>query len=225
MADSLFPLLPPDPLAFERQAAQDGFSAIAGVDEAGRGPLAGPVVAAAVILPPDPDLPGVTDSKLLKESRREELFELIMARAVAVGIGVSSPDVIDRINILQASLLAMKKAVAKLAVSADYLLVDGNFTVPMPLPQRTIVKGDFFSLSIASASIIAKVTRDRLMCQLDFKYPGYGFAEHKGYGCRSHLAAIAALGPSPVHRRTFRGVKEHVVALCPEAMPLFAGEP
>jgi ribonuclease HII len=211
MNQSLFPHEnDPEKLVFERLARREGFCLIAGVDEAGRGPLAGPVVAAAVILPPEPDLPGVNDSKQLTERRREDFFHLIMERAVAVGVGISSHDVIDRINILQASLLAMKKAISKLSIRPDYVLVDGTFKVPVRLPQRTIVKGDSLSLSVASASIIAKVTRDRMMCSLEAKYPGYGFAGHKGYACRSHLNAIAALGPSAVHRKTFSGVKEHL---------------
>jgi len=213
-----------DLLAFERRARLDGYRVIAGVDEAGRGPLAGPVVAAAVVLPEGCALPGVNDSKQLTAARREELFDVIIDSAVSVAVGISSHDVIDRINILQASLAAMKKALSKLAVRPDYVLIDGTFKVPVRLPQRTIVKGDSLSLSIAAASIIAKVTRDRMMCKLDLKFPGYGFADHKGYACRSHLAAIGALGPSAVHRKTFSGVKEHLLLPVGAMQPLFPEE-
>ena len=199
-----------DPWRFERLAAWQGFRAVAGVDEAGRGPLAGPVVAAAVLLPAGVDLEGVDDSKKLSASRRDELFTLIVERALAVGVGVSDHSSIDRINILQATLAAMKEAVANLAISVDYLLVDGISKIPVHLPQRTIKKGDSASISIAAASIVAKVTLDRMMDDYDLRYPGYGFARHKGYGSAAHLAAIARLGPSPIHRLTFRGVREHV---------------
>jgi len=195
---------------FENLAGRSGFRAIAGIDEAGRGPLAGPVVAAAVILPPGAELPGIDDSKKLSGPKREHLFGLIVDCALAVGVGVADHDCIDRVNILQATLLAMKEAVGRLAVSPDYLLVDGISVVPLNLPQRTIKKGDSASISIAAASIVAKVTRDRMMVDYDRQFPGYGFAGHKGYGCASHLAAIAKLGPSPIHRKTFRGVKEYV---------------
>ncbi|WP_298433003.1 ribonuclease HII [Geobacter sp.] len=199
-----------DPWRFEKLAARQGFRAVAGVDEAGRGPLAGPVVAAAVLLPAGVDLEGVDDSKKLAAAKRDELFALIVERALAIGVGVSDHSSIDRINILQATLAAMKEAVANLAISADYLLVDGISKIPIHLPQRTITKGDSASISIAAASIVAKVTRDRMMDDFDLRYPGYGFARHKGYGSAVHLAAIARLGPSPIHRLTFRGVREHV---------------
>jgi ribonuclease HII len=200
----------PDPTAFDRRVRAGGYRLVAGVDEAGRGPLAGPVVAAAVILPEDVDLPGVDDSKKLSEVRREALYPLIRERALAVGVGVSSPEVIDGINILQATLAAMRQAVESLSPSPEFILVDGITQVPLPISQRTVKKGDSRSLSIAAASIVAKVTRDRLMVEYDRRYPGYGFASHKGYGSADHLAAIAALGPSPIHRITFRGVREHV---------------
>lgn len=196
--------------AYEDLALNNGFRVVAGIDEAGRGPLAGPVVAAAVVLPPRADLPGIDDSKKLSASKRELLYGLISGCALAVGVGVADHDCIDRINILQATLRAMAEAVGQLALSPDYLLIDGISTIPLTLPQRTIKKGDSASISIAAASIIAKVTRDRMMLDYDLQYPGYGFAEHKGYGCASHLAAIAKLGPCPIHRKTFRGVKEHV---------------
>jgi len=195
---------------FEEMARRQGYDRVAGIDEAGRGALAGPVVAAAVILPYGLDLPGVDDSKKLSPARREELFDVIVAEALAVGVGYGDHLLIDRVNILQATLAAMKDAVLQLAPSPDMLLVDGISTVPLPIRQRTIKQGDGASLSIAAASIIAKVTRDRLMTDLDSRFPGYGLAEHKGYGCASHMAAIARLGPCEIHRKTFRGVKEHV---------------
>lgn len=205
----LFASEPVSPLHFERQAQARGFRAVAGVDEAGRGPLAGPVVAAAVILPETFDLPGLTDSKQLSEKARERLYPLIRAQALAVGIGVARVEEIDRINILQATLRSMQRAVGRLAVPADFLLIDGNVPVPLALPQQTLVKGDARSLSIAAASVVAKVVRDRIMCSLDRLHPGYGLAGHKGYGSAAHRAAIATHGPSLCHRRTFGGVREH----------------
>lgn len=202
--------LQPSMRQFEELATRQGYRQVAGLDEAGRGPLAGPVVAAAVILPTGVDLPGVNDSKKLTPSRRDELFDLIHSRALAVGVGMGDHLLIDRINILQATLAAMGEAVGALSPPPDYLLIDGISCIPLSIPQRTIKKGDSASISIAAASIIAKVTRDRLMAAYDLQYPGYGFAEHKGYGCTSHLAAIASLGPCPIHRTTFRGVREHV---------------
>lgn len=202
----------PTPWQFEMLATRNGYRAIAGVDEAGRGPLAGPVVAAAVILPAGVELPGVDDSKKLSASKRGELFGLVNERALSVGVGMADHGVIDSVNILQATLAAMKHAVSNLSIPADYLLVDGISKIPTPIHQRTIKKGDSASISIAAASIIAKVTRDRLMEEYDRLYPAYGFARHKGYGCAEHLAAIAALGPCPIHRHTFRGVREHVGA-------------
>lgn len=211
MQHDLFgPLSPPTMWEFEQIAMAQGFRAVAGVDEAGRGPLAGPVVAAAVILSPDLDIPGINDSKKLSPAVRERLYGEIMNGAVAVGVGLSDNGTIDRINILQATLRAMEAAVGKLQISPDYLLIDGISRTALSLPQRTVKKGDSLSISIAAASIIAKVTRDRLMRDYDGLYPGYGFADHKGYGSASHLAAIASLGPCPIHRLTFRGVREHV---------------
>jgi ribonuclease HII len=195
---------------FEQLARRDGYRLIAGVDEAGRGPLAGPVVAAAVILPEGVEMPGVTDSKKLTASLREEFFALIHGRALSIGVGYGDHLLIDRINILQATLSAMRDAVLALTPSPDYLLIDGISRIPLPLDQRTIKKGDSASLSIAAASIVAKVTRDRLMVEYDCLYPGYGFAGHKGYGSPTHMSAIADLGPSPIHRTTFRGVREHI---------------
>jgi ribonuclease HII len=203
---------PLDMLLAEAQAARRGYLRIAGVDEAGRGPLAGPVVAAAVILPDGLMLPDVNDSKKLTAAVREELFEVISREALAVGVGIGDHLLVDRINILQATLSAMRDAVLSLAPAPDFLLIDGISSIPMNIPQRTMKKGDSLSLSIAAASIIAKVTRDRIMTEYDAVYPGYGFAGHKGYGAASHLAAIAKLGPCPIHRTSFRGVKEHVPA-------------
>jgi ribonuclease HII len=206
----LFHYEKPSLLEFDSLVRRQGYAAVAGIDEAGRGPLAGPVVAAAVILPAGVDLPQVDDSKKLSARKREELLELILANALAVGIGISDAGIIDRINILQATLAAMKDAVALLGVQPDYLLVDGISKVPVGIPQKTVKKGDGTSLSIAAASIVAKVHRDRLMVAYDAKFPQYGFAAHKGYGCAEHLRAIAEHGPCPIHRLTFGGVKEHV---------------
>ena len=206
----LFAALPVDLLAFEQQARSKGYRLIAGIDEAGRGPLAGPVVAATVILPEGLRIAGVNDSKKLSSQTRERLFGVIMAQAFAVGVGMAGPELIDRINILQATRHAMLEAVLNLSQQPDYLLIDGITTIDSPLPQKTIKKGDSLSLSIAAASIIAKVSRDRLMCDMDALHPGYGFAGHKGYGSASHLEAIRLLGPSPIHRLTFGGVKEHI---------------
>jgi len=198
------------PLHFEEQARRRGFRAIAGIDEAGRGPLAGPVVAAAVILPERFDLPGLTDSKKLTEKKREELYPLIRQQALAVGVGLASPREIDRLNILQATLLSMQTAVRRLPVVPDYLLIDGISPIRSEIPQLTIKQGDSRSLSIAAASVVAKVIRDRIMVSFDRHYPEFGFAGHKGYGSESHRAAIARCGPSPQHRYSFRGVREHI---------------
>ncbi|MBL0225399.1 MAG: ribonuclease HII [Geobacteraceae bacterium] len=206
----LFSSPPADLLVFERLACNKGFQLVAGIDEAGRGPLAGPVVAAAVILPAGLVIPGVNDSKKLSPDTRERLFDIIMAQARAVGVGMGSPELIDRINILQATRQAMLTAVAQLDPQPDYLLIDGISTIDSPIPQKTIKKGDSLSLSIAAASIIAKVTRDRLMRELDRVHPGYGFSGHKGYGSASHMEAIRRLGPSPAHRLSFGGVKEYL---------------
>jgi ribonuclease HII len=206
----LFSSLPLDLLIFERQARNSGFPLVAGIDEAGRGPLAGPVVAAAVILPADLLIKGVNDSKKLSPDTRERLFDAIMSQALSVGVGMGSAELIDRINILQATRHAMREALSQLAPQPDYILIDGISTIDSPIPQKTIKKGDSLSLSIAAASIIAKVTRDRLMRELDKIHPGYGFSGHKGYGSVLHLEAIRRLGPSPVHRLTFGGVKEHL---------------
>lgn len=199
-----------DNLAFEKLARSQGFYRVAGVDEAGRGPLAGPVTAAAVILPEGLLIPGVDDSKKLTSHKREQLFDVIMSHAMSVGIGVVGNEIIDHINILQATRLAMLNAVEQLKPQPDYILIDGITTINSAITQKTVKKGDSLSLSIAAASIIAKVTRDRMMLELDTIYPGYGFAGHKGYGSAQHLESIRLLGPSPIHRLTFRGVKEHI---------------
>lgn len=191
---------------FEHKTKSFGYQYIAGIDEAGRGPLAGPVVSAAVILPDCFNCPGVTDSKKLSEKKRDTLFPLINAQALAVGIGMASHQEIDQINILQASLLSMKRAVQNLALDPDYLFIDGKFTIDMELPQQAIVKGDSKSISIAAASIIAKVTRDRFMADLHKTYPQYNFIQHKGYPTKAHKQAIIEYGPCPVHRKTFNGV-------------------
>ena len=174
-----------------------------GVDEAGRGPLCGPVCCAAVILDPAKPVPGVNDSKKLSEKKREALFDEIMEKAVAVGVGMASPARIDEINILQATYEAMSEAVKKLNVTPDILLNDAVTIPGVGIDQEPIIKGDAKSVSIAAASIIAKVTRDRLMVQYDEILPGYGFAQHKGYGSREHIEAIQRLGPTQIHRRSF----------------------
>jgi len=188
----------------EQEYSQAGMRYIVGVDEAGRGPLAGPVVAAAVCLPPQANLPGVQDSKTLTAARREVLYDQIRNQALAVGLGVVWPEVIDRINILQATHRAMVEAVVDSGVQPDLLLVDGLWVSRLDMaPQVALVKGDALCLSIAAASIVAKVERDRIMVALDQEYPGYGFSKHKGYPTKEHIAAIQALGLCPQHRRTF----------------------
>ena len=189
--------------SFEKKYWQSGVQYIAGVDEAGRGPLAGPVVASAVIFEKGILIEGVNDSKKLTEKKREELFHYIHEQAVAVGIGIVSHEVIDRINILQASFLAMNKAIETLKIKPQQLLVDGNFFRHENYPVENIIRGDALSHSIAAASIIAKVTRDSLMRELHEQYPQYGFAKHKGYGTKAHIEAIRIHGYSPIHRRSF----------------------
>ena len=180
---------------------------VAGVDEAGRGPLAGPVVAAAVILHPDRPIEGLQDSKRLSAARREHLYGQIRERALAWSTGSASVAEIDRLNILQATLLAMQRAVAGLEPAAEHVLVDGNRCPDFGCPSRAIVRGDSLVAAISAASILAKVTRDREMLALDARYPGYGFASHKGYPCKAHLEALQRLGVLPVHRRTFAPVR------------------
>jgi len=209
--NELFDIMPLDTLALETQARNKGYRFIAGIDEAGRGALAGPVIAAAVILPEGLRIPGVDDSKKLSPETRERLFDVIMELAVSVGIGSGDAQLIDRINILQATRHAMLEAVTALSLQPDFLLIDGISPIETSIPQKTVKKGDSLSLSIAAASIIAKVSRDRLMRGFDQVYPGYGFAKHKGYGCLSHMEAIRLLLPTSVHRTTFAGVKEHLL--------------
>jgi ribonuclease HII len=200
----------PDLWLFEKKAFQKGFSRIAGIDEAGRGPLAGPVVSAAVIIPISLQIPGVSDSKKLTPKKRHYLYEKIYDFAVSVGIGIVDPFEIDRINILQAALLSMAMAVENLAPQPDCLLIDGTFLISSALPQEAIPKGDARSISIAAASIIAKVTRDRLMERYHQDYPQFGFSKHKGYPTKAHKEAIRKFGCCLIHRKSFRGVKEYL---------------
>ncbi len=194
---------PTDLWVYEREAFADGVKLVCGVDEAGRGPLAGPVCAAAVILPPELVIPSLNDSKKLTDKKRRELYDVITAEAVSYGIAFASEKEIDEINILQATFLAMARAMEKLTPQPELALIDGNRAKDFGLPVRTVVKGDSLSASIAAASILAKVTRDRLMEQYDAVYPQYGFAVHKGYGTKRHYEALREFGPSPIHRMTF----------------------
>ena len=200
----------PDLWAFEKKALDKGFFNVAGVDEAGRGPLAGPVVSAAVILPVFSHLPDISDSKRLTPKKRGYLYDKIYDHAVSIGIGIIDAVEIDRINILQASLLSMAIAVENLFPQPECLLIDGTFPVPSHLPQKPIPKGDALSISIGAASIVAKVTRDRLMERYHQDYPQFGFFKHKGYPTKAHKAAIRRYGCCPIHRRSFKGVKEYL---------------
>ena len=202
-----------DPLAFERGARAEGYRLIAGLDEAGRGPLAGPVVAAAVVLPDGLLIPGVNDSKLVDEGARERLYDVIVREALGYGIGVADVATIDAVNILQATIIAMEHAVAALPRRPDYLLIDALTLPGITIPQNGIIKGDRRSHSIAAASIIAKVSRDRMMCELHDRHPEYNFKGHKGYGTKEHLALIRKHGPCEAHRKTFRPISE-MVARC-----------
>lgn len=184
-----------------------GFKCIAGIDEAGRGPLAGPVFAAAVILPPDAEIEGINDSKKLSAKKRDALFEVIKETAVAYAIEQVAPEVIDDINIRQATSLAMHNALEKLSTAADYVIIDGNDNVPYAVDYEYVIKGDAKSQTIAAASILAKVSRDRFMTSLAEKYPEYGFEKHKGYGTKAHMEAIRKHGVSEVHRKTFMTAK------------------
>ena len=187
----------------ENSFYSDEIKVICGVDEAGRGPLAGPVCAAAVILPNNLELPGLTDSKKLTDKKRRELFPLIQEHAIAYGIGFATEQEIDEINILQATFLAMQRALDQLKVRPDLALIDGNRQKDFGIPVKTVVKGDSLSANIAAASILAKVTRDNLMVEMAGKYPEYGFEIHKGYGTKAHYAALREFGASPIHRMTF----------------------
>ena len=189
--------------AIEDECRAQGYTVICGVDEAGRGPLAGPVCAAAVILPDHLELPGLNDSKKLSDKKRRELIPLIKEQAIAYGIGLADEKEIDEINILQATFLAMERAIAQLEGKADLALIDGNRARDFGLSVKTVVKGDSLSASIAAASILAKVTRDDMMEAYAGEYPGYGFEIHKGYGTKAHYAALTEKGPSPIHRMTF----------------------
>ena len=196
--------------AYETAAKVKGYQAVAGVDEAGRGPLAGPVVAAAVLLAPDSKFNGLDDSKKLSPKIREKFFLIIKEQALSYGIGIVDVEKIEKINILQASLLAMKHAVENLSLKPDLLLIDGNQPIATDIKQWTIVKGDSLSQSIAAASVLAKVTRDKLMEQYHEQFPRYAFNKHKGYGTRLHRDLIKKYGPCPIHRRTFKGVVEYI---------------
>lgn len=203
-------LLLEEMLTYERQLWEQGYDIVAGVDEVGRGPLAGPVVAAAVVLPQDFSILGINDSKKVTEKKREELFPIIKEEAVAYGIGIVDHQVIDEINILEATKIAMKKAITNLKIdlekktgkSLKYILIDA-LTLDIDVPQMGMVKGDAKSVSIAAASIIAKVTRDHMMIDYDTKYPGYSFASNKGYGTKDHYEGLDSLGMCPIHRKTF----------------------
>src|SRR5216684_4791106 len=195
-------------LRYERKLWRTGLEAIAGVDEAGVGPMAGPVVAAAVIFPPEIFIKGVHDSKQLAPEKRYELFPLINQRALTVGVGLASPGEIDELNIYWATMLASERALLTLVRAPDHVLVDGRLIPGLKLPQTKIVGGDRKSFCIAAASIIAKVTRDRLMAEYDAQYPEFGFAQHKGYCTADHFAALERLGPTPIHRRSFAPVWE-----------------
>ncbi|MBQ8494561.1 MAG: ribonuclease HII [Clostridia bacterium] len=189
---------------YDRAVRGEGYPILAGVDEAGRGPLCGPVCAAAVVLPPDACIDGINDSKKLTEKKREALFDVITETAVSYGIAFATVEEIEEMNILNATFLAMNRAIAQLTVMPDMVLVDGNRTPNgLLLPSRTVIKGDSLSASIGAASILAKVSRDRLLMEMDAQYPQYGFAKHKGYGTAAHYEALRQYGPSPVHRMSF----------------------
>lgn len=187
----------------EQSYYAQGITCICGVDEAGRGPLAGPVCAAAVILPANLEIPGLNDSKKLSDKRRRELFPVIMYQAIAYGIGLADHQEIDEINILQATFLAMERAMQNLSVKPELALIDGNREKDFGLPVKTVVHGDSLSANIAAASVLAKVTRDDIMLTMAEEYPGYGFEIHKGYGTKAHYEALAEKGPCPIHRMTF----------------------
>ena len=188
---------------YEERLYSEGYTAVCGCDEAGRGPLCGPVVAAAVILPRGLVIEGLNDSKKLTEKKREKLYDIIIENAVAYAICEATPEEIDEINILNASMLAMRRAIDALSVKADFALIDGNCTRGFTIPVEAVVKGDSLSYSIAAASILAKVTRDRGCIELDRLYPEYGIAKHKGYPTKEHMDAVREYGPSPIHRKSF----------------------
>ena len=193
-------------LTYEKECYARGMELIAGVDEVGRGPLAGPVVAAAVILPKACKIPGLNDSKKIPKSKHKEIYEAVLQNAIAIGIGVKDNQVIDQVNIYEATKLAMMEAIGQLDPQPQHLLIDA-MRLDLPIPQTSIIKGDANSLSIAAASIVAKVTRDQMMEEFDRKYPGYDFAQNAGYGTAKHLAGLDQLGVTPIHRRSFEPVK------------------
>ena len=199
-----------DSVVWQDEVVGDGV--LAGVDEAGRGPLSGPVFAAAVILDPTHAIDGLWDSKKISERQRERLFDDIIHHSRAYGIASATVEEIDQLNILQASLLAMQRAVKQLKISPDQVWVDGNQAPSLDFPVRTVVKGDQSVKAICAASILAKVSRDRIMVDYDQRYPGYGFAQHKGYGTKKHLDALRVLGPCPIHRKTFAPVKHWIAS-------------
>ena len=193
-------------LAYEKELYAQGIQLIAGVDEVGRGPLAGPVVAAAVILPKACKIPGLNDSKKIPKSKHKEIYEAVLQNAIAIGIGVKDNQVIDQVNIYEATKLAMMEAIGQLEPQPQHLLIDA-MKLDLPIPQTSIIKGDANSLSIAAASIVAKVTRDQMMEEFDCEYPGYDFTQNAGYGTANHLAGLHKLGVTPIHRRSFEPVK------------------
>ena len=193
-------------LAYEKELYTQGIDLIAGVDEVGRGPLAGPVVAAAVILPKACKIPGLNDSKKIPKSKHKEIYEAVLQNAVAIGIGIKDNQVIDQVNIYEATKLAMMEAIGQLEPQPQHLLIDA-MKLDLPIPQTSIIKGDANSLSIAAASIVAKVTRDQMMEEFDREYPGYDFAQNAGYGTAKHLAGLDKLGVTPIHRRSFEPIK------------------
>lgn len=193
-------------LAYEKELYAQGIDLIAGVDEVGRGPLAGPVVAAAVILPKACKIPGLNDSKKIPKSKHKEIYEAVLQNAIAIGIGIKDNQVIDQVNIYEATKLAMMEAIGQLEPQPQHLLIDA-MKLDLPIPQTSIIKGDANSLSIAAASIVAKVTRDQMMEEFDKEYPGYDFAQNAGYGTANHLAGLDQLGVTPIHRRSFEPVK------------------
>ena len=193
-------------LAYEKECYARGIKLIAGVDEVGRGPLAGPVVAAAVILPKACKIPGLNDSKKIPKSKHKEIYEAVLQNAIAIGIGIKDNHVIDQVNIYEATKLAMMEAIGQLEPQPQHLLIDA-MKLDLPIPQTSIIKGDANSLSIAAASIVAKVTRDQMMEEFDKEYPGYDFAQNAGYGTAKHLAGLDKLGVTPIHRRSFEPVK------------------
>ena len=193
-------------LAYEKELYTQGIQLIAGVDEVGRGPLAGPVVAAAVILPENCKIPGLNDSKKIPKSKHKEIYEAVLQNAIAIGIGIKDNQVIDQVNIYEATKLAMMEAIGQLDPQPQHLLIDA-MRLDLPISQTSIIKGDANSLSIAAASIVAKVTRDQMMEEFDREYPGYDFAQNAGYGTTKHLAGLDQLGVTPIHRRSFEPVK------------------